>query len=183
MKHSIGLLYRNTLERELLLSRTNALSELECSLCPVDDERFDSDADLLACLCRDLPGALRMKNLTKDHRLLIFAPPNLAQVFTYLHDWRCASVSLNANPAKIRSAIARLLQPADGVMEVHDPIHLTKRERQVLSLILSGQATSEIAKTLGIARATVTTYKKSLYSKSGTNSLSRLLIWAMVRQL
>ena len=31
MKHSIGLLYHNTLERELLLSRANKLSELEYS--------------------------------------------------------------------------------------------------------------------------------------------------------
>ncbi len=64
-------------------------------------------------------------------------------------------------------------------MERREPIHLTKREHQVLALILSGQATAEIAKTLGIA-TTVTTYKKRLYSKSGTNSLSQLLIWAMV---
>jgi len=183
MKHSIGLLYHNTLERELLLSRTNRLPELECSLCPIDDDRFASTDDLLICLCRDLPNALRMKDITKEHRLLIFAPPNLAQVFTYLHDWRCASVSLNANPAKIRAAIANLLQAVDGVMEVQEQVHLTRRERQVLSLILSGQATAEIAKTLGIANATVTTYKKSLYSKSGTNSLSRLLIWAMVRRM
>jgi DNA-binding CsgD family transcriptional regulator len=183
MKHSIGLLYNNTLERELLLSRAIKLSELEYSLCPIDDDRFESTDDLLACLCRDLPSALRMKNITKEHRLLIFAPPNLAQVFTYLHDWRCSSISLNANPAKIRCAIANLLHADDGVMEVREPIHLTKREHQVLALILSGQATAEIAKTLGITSATVTTYKKRLYSKSGTNSLSQLLIWAMVRRM
>jgi DNA-binding CsgD family transcriptional regulator len=90
---------------------------------------------------------------------------------------------LNANPAKIRCAITNLLQTGDGAMEAREPIHLTKREHQVLALILSGQATAEIAKTLGIATATVTTYKKRLYSKSGTNSLSQLLIWAMVRRM
>lgn len=183
MRQTIGLLYHNTLERELLLSRANNLSEIDYSLCPIKEDRFESDDDLLVCLCRDLPAALRMKHITKDQRLLIFAPPNLAEVFTYLHDWRCTTLSLSSPSAKIHHTITTLLQSDGGVMEVSEPLHLTRREHQVLSLILSGQGTSEIAQTLGIANGTVTTYKKSLYSKSGTSSLSQLLLWAMVRRM
>ncbi|MFA5698177.1 MAG: LuxR family transcriptional regulator [Sphaerochaeta sp.] len=183
MRHQLTLLYHNTFEREFLISRITKCRGVDYTLAPVIDNRFECDGDVLVGVCRDLPSALIMRNRASGIPLLIFAPPNLAPVFTYLNDWRCYTLAVNSPTARIDEVIHHLLQPSDGIIEVSEPIHLTKRESQVLSLVLSGQGTAQIAQSLGIANATVTTYKKSLYQKSGTRSLSQLLLWAMVRQL
>lgn len=44
-------------------------------------------------------------------------------------------------------------------------IHLTKREIDVVSLLLEGKTRTEIGKTLGINIGTVNTHLESIYSK------------------
>jgi DNA-binding CsgD family transcriptional regulator len=52
---------------------------------------------------------------------------------------------------------------------------LSRRERQTLELLLSGDAEKQIATQLSISRHTVHVYVKSLYKRFGVNSRSELL--------
>ena len=59
--------------------------------------------------------------------------------------------------------------------------YLTRRERQILNLYLSGKDTKEVAENLGIQNSTVIAHKKHLFLKSGAHSVSQLLVWAMLK--
>lgn len=56
---------------------------------------------------------------------------------------------------------------------------LTGRERQVLSLIATGNANSAIAERLFISRKTVEKHRASLMSKLGVHSISELMVYAL----
>ncbi|MCK9602607.1 MAG: helix-turn-helix transcriptional regulator, partial [Sphaerochaeta sp.] len=60
---------------------------------------------------------------------------------------------------------------------------LTRREQQVLALMLSGQDMNSIAGSLGIKRSTVIAHKKHLFLKSGVHTTSQLVVWAMLKQV
>jgi DNA-binding CsgD family transcriptional regulator len=58
---------------------------------------------------------------------------------------------------------------------------LSRRERQTLDLLLTGNAEKQIAAQLSISRHTVHVYVKSLYKRFGVNSRSELLAkWVRV---
>lgn len=62
-------------------------------------------------------------------------------------------------------------------------IKITKREREVLSLILNGQNNSKIAKQLGISERTIEAHRRNIYLKIGVHSLSQLTLWAIDNNL
>jgi two-component system response regulator FixJ len=60
---------------------------------------------------------------------------------------------------------------------------LTQREREVLELLASGQASKRIAATLGISERTVDVHRFNIMRKSGVRSLAELIqLWSMSRQ-
>jgi len=56
-----------------------------------------------------------------------------------------------------------------------DRTPLTKREKEVVSLLVSGASTRQIAEQTGLTVATVHTYLKRIYSKLGVHSRAELL--------
>ena len=56
---------------------------------------------------------------------------------------------------------------------------VTERERDVLGVLLSGSTVPDGARRLGLATSTVRMHVKNLHSKSGTNNLHSLAVWAL----
>ena len=56
-----------------------------------------------------------------------------------------------------------------------DRTPLTKREKEVVSLLVSGASTRQIAEQTGLTVATVHTYLKRIYSKLGVHSRVELV--------
>lgn len=79
-------------------------------------------------------------------------------------------------------------QPAPpSEMKVSDDfekaVRLTKRETEVLKLIVRGMLNKEIASELGIGLTTVITHRKNLTAKLGIRSVSGLTIYAVTHGL
>jgi DNA-binding CsgD family transcriptional regulator len=62
-------------------------------------------------------------------------------------------------------------------------INITKREKQVLSLILKGKNNSNIALQLGISERTIEAHRRNIYMKLGVHSISQLTLWAINNKL
>ncbi|PCI08820.1 MAG: DNA-binding response regulator [Flavobacteriaceae bacterium] len=66
-------------------------------------------------------------------------------------------------------------QPKNEISEqVSDPFNLTKKEKRILSLILSGKTNVEIASTLENSKRTVETHRFNLMKKMGVKNLMEL---------
>lgn len=79
-------------------------------------------------------------------------------------------------------------QPAPPAMikdsnEIDKTAKLTKRETDVLKLIVHGMLNKEIANELGVALTTVITHRKNLTAKLGIRSVSGLTIYAVTHGL
>lgn len=60
-----------------------------------------------------------------------------------------------------------------------EPVTLTKREKEVLSLIGDGLSTPQIAEKLFIAHSTVETHRRNLLDKTGVPTSKSLIKWAI----
>ncbi|MDK2860777.1 MAG: hypothetical protein PWP25_1963 [Sphaerochaeta sp.] len=97
-----------------------------------------------------------------------------------LEDQSTIVLSLTCSEPLLEMMLGRFLSgphPNDGVNE--HPVVLTKRENQVLTLMVSGQDTRQIASVLGIKMSTVIAHKKHLFLKSGVHTTSQLIVWAL----
>lgn len=97
-----------------------------------------------------------------------------------LEDQYTTVLSLTCSEPLLEMMLGRFLSgphPHDGVNE--QPAVLTRRENQVLTLMVSGQDTRQIADLLGIKMSTVIAHKKHLFLKSGVHTTSQLIVWAL----
>ena len=86
-------------------------------------------------------------------------------------------VSLDAQAGPYYVILVKLgIRNVSNVGDASERFGLTKREAEVLSLIVSGQRGSEIARMLCISLATVNDHFKSLRRKIGARSRSEMLI-------
>lgn len=60
---------------------------------------------------------------------------------------------------------------------------LSRRETQVLELIVEGVSVKHIAYTLGISRHTVADYQQSLHAKLGVHTRGELALWGFRQRL
>lgn len=60
-------------------------------------------------------------------------------------------------------------------------IDLSKREREVLTLVARGVGNEQIALELGIAAQTVRNYISNIYDKLGVHSRAEAVVWARER--
>ncbi len=67
-----------------------------------------------------------------------------------------------------------------GSLGVADPLHrLSRRERQVLEMVVNGMTSSEIGRQLAISPKSVDTYRGRLMSKIGVGNVPELVKFAM----
>lgn len=69
------------------------------------------------------------------------------------------------------------------VKEYPEKNALSKREREILSLIKKGMSTQDISKTLFISQYTVETHKRNMMHKLGVNSQRELIVYAFENML
>ncbi len=89
-------------------------------------------------------------------------------------------LSLTCSELLLEMMLGKFLSSKHSRDEVDEhPTVLTKRENQVLVLMVSGQDTRQIASALGIKMSTVIAHKKHLFLKSGVHTTSQLIVWAL----
>jgi HD-GYP domain-containing protein (c-di-GMP phosphodiesterase class II)/DNA-binding CsgD family transcriptional regulator len=116
-----------------------------------------------ACAFRELvePRAHRPAREVKEATLEI-----RAQIAAGRHDQSAADAVLAAAGAGTRRRVA-------------GPAGLTRREIEVLGLIVRGAATGDVATRLGISRKTVGTHIERIYTKTGASSRSTATLFAL----
>ncbi|MFA6732095.1 MAG: helix-turn-helix transcriptional regulator [Spirochaetia bacterium] len=180
MKHTTLLLYRNAFERERVLSRLSGHPSLAIDCCPLSESwQTRAEPELLICYCRDLLFACQLRQQACERNLLLFTPPELGTTFDALEDTHCRTLNLACPEAVLGEALQALCRQPSSASE--SAAYLTRRERQILNLYLSGKDTREVAEQLGIQSSTVIAHKKHLFLKSGAHSVSQLLVWAMLK--
>lgn len=183
MKRTVMLLYHTSLEREQLQSRLAAFSFLELDCQKLDGKRTVEYALPVICFARDLPRALLLKQHILCPSLLLFCPQSLIGMCSLLEDDHCRTRSLSCSTASLQHALLSLTDGNEPGSVKEQPVLLTRREQQVLSLMLSGQDMASIARSLGVKRSTVVAHKKHLFLKSGVHTTSQLVVWAMLKQV
>ncbi|MEL6534147.1 MAG: response regulator transcription factor [Bacteroidota bacterium] len=82
--------------------------------------------------------------------------------------------------AEVSQAVMASLQPRPGSAKVGGiEIRLTKREKEILRLIVAEHSTPEIAEALFISENTVETHRKNLMSKLQVRNLAGLVKYAL----
>ncbi len=179
MKHTILVLYRTILEREQVLSRMTGMVDAGICTCALHENVQVLPSQLVVCYCPNLVFAYQLKNRIRESKLLLFAPADLASMFSLLNDGRCMTLSLHCTAERI----AEIVQYAFHVpVQQPQSVSLTGREMQVIRLLVSGQDNRQIALSLGIKVSTVIAHKKHLFLKSGMHSTSQLVVWALLKQ-
>jgi DNA-binding CsgD family transcriptional regulator/outer membrane lipoprotein-sorting protein len=64
----------------------------------------------------------------------------------------------------------------------HERTPLSKREKEVLDLLIQGISNKQIAFHLGISEKTVEKHITSIYQKTGVRSRAEVIVWAMARK-
>ncbi|HUD74414.1 MAG TPA: response regulator transcription factor [Terracidiphilus sp.] len=153
----------------------------------VDLNAFPSGVGIVEAICRHRP----------EMRLIVIGPEgNEKLIMDLVLAGARACLDLKASPRTVRQAIEevtsgsiwaprrllsklidQLLQASDASL-TNGPPHLTKRELQVLELILTAQSNREIARQLGIEECTVQAHVGRLMRKTGADNRINLLMRA-----
>ncbi len=87
---------------------------------------------------------------------------------------------------KILESIQRESIPVDD-LEIKEfncePVHLSPRELEVITLIAEGNTNNQIAEMLFLSSHTVTTHRKNIMSKLGVNNTAAIVMYAVKSQL
>lgn len=92
-------------------------------------------------------------------------------------DLRCCLELALHRARQTRTPVSSAPAPANGQSGVHSPLlaSLSSRELEVLTLIVRGHTSKDIAQALGIAKPTVDTYRARLVDKLGAKSRADLV--------
>ncbi|MBP8726584.1 MAG: response regulator transcription factor [Saprospiraceae bacterium] len=75
----------------------------------------------------------------------------------------------------LSAAALRQLAPRPGINRFNAPFQLTRREREILDLVVKGKSNKDIAALLFISRDTVSAHRKSLMRKLNVRNASGLI--------
>ncbi|MNJ47937.1 DNA-binding transcriptional regulator CsgD [compost metagenome] len=107
---------------------------------------------------------------------------DVAKVSLCLPDLPCVTIRASRLHGSVGSAeIAVLIQqatPSEMLPMIADAYGLTKREKEIISELITGASTKELALTLHISTYTVQDHLKSIFAKTGVAS-RRELIWRL----
>ncbi|MGH0053845.1 MAG: LuxR C-terminal-related transcriptional regulator, partial [Sphaerochaetaceae bacterium] len=162
------------------LSRLDAFPQLRLQVHRLDAALVGHEQHGCICFCPDLPSAVQVRKRLEGRSLLIFCPETMKMMCSLVQDQRTHVLSLTCSESQLRMALGIFLSDSVESEEVDEcPITLTKREQQVLTLMVSGQDTRQIASALHIKMSTVIAHKKHLFLKSGVHSSNQLIVWAL----
>jgi DNA-binding NarL/FixJ family response regulator len=116
-----------------------------------------------------------------------FDPDELVAVIKNLLARRTAAASKEQNPEvegiakQIAAELRGIFSPTSGIVKTPPPIRidLTPREQSVLDLVATGLMNKEIAKQLDTSVRNVEKYVSRLFGKTGTNSRTELVRYAL----
>jgi DNA-binding NarL/FixJ family response regulator len=84
----------------------------------------------------------------------------------------------NELPGPLFPRVEERRSPSGLPMTAQAPLRLTRRERQIVDLLLEGCANKEIATRLGVSDQTVKNQLSALYLKAGVSSRLELVLLA-----
>jgi len=76
-----------------------------------------------------------------------------------------------------------ILQGKQKRAQQHEQLHLTRREKEVLTYLCQGKTNAEIADALFVSQRTIDRHKSNLFIKSGCNNSVALALFAIRYQL
>jgi predicted ATPase/DNA-binding NarL/FixJ family response regulator len=97
-------------------------------------------------------------------------PPIAAPLMSFEHAVEEVMARLARQPAPKSAIVAHASTP---------PVVLTRRERDVVSLVAQGQTNRQIAQTLVLTEGTVENYVQRVLGKLGVNNRAQVAVWAL----
>jgi DNA-binding CsgD family transcriptional regulator len=136
---------------------------------------FISDKDCNVVLCS--PDVLASELLQRGRELLHSIISTEGEIAETVCRGLDAETMLRVVPLNERSHVAVFFEPIsrNSVEAAAKRYDFTKREQDVLALILAGSSTAQIARKLYISEGTVGDHVKSMFRKTGTNRRSELV--------
>jgi DNA-binding NarL/FixJ family response regulator len=122
---------------------------------------------------------------TGAHRVDTRQTPELAALISVIHEQRAAIAGLEASRTEMESVIELLLSAGKrdnpGSSTVEKGSGLSKRELQVLELMVAGKTSKEIAASLGISFKTAVTHRANIMSKMNVHETASVVREALRR--
>ncbi len=94
-----------------------------------------------------------------------------------------ALIYINDSADQIQSTINGLLKPSSTIDNATSNESLTKREKEILKLLVKGNTTKQIAKSLYISAHTVNAHRKNIMRKLDIKTISGLTIYAVLNNI
>jgi len=129
---------------------------------------FDDDEYIIDCLKNGAEGYL-LKDMPSE------------KLIDCIRDiYKGNSIMQPEIAAKVISHIKGAVSSKNNTEITHSTLdELTEREKEVLRLVAKGFSNGEIAETLYISEGTVKNYISSIYSKTGINERSKVVLFAI----
>lgn len=124
----------------------------------------------------------QINTLKEEYHLLL-----VALIYTFQHPERLAhydgQLYINETSEKIQTSIQDLLQSHATPNAASHTEPLTDREKEILKLLVGGNATKQIATALHISTHTVNAHRKNIMRKLDIKTISGLTIYAVLNNI
>ena len=111
----------------------------------------------------------------------------IALIYSYNHPDELSKfdgiIYINDQADRIRMVVSELLNSKEGTDQIQGEEPLTKREKEILKLLVSGNTTKQIASTLHISSHTVNAHRKNIMKKLDIKTVSGLTIYAVLNNI
>jgi len=87
-------------------------------------------------------------------------------------------MAMNPTVSEWQAAMKKPELPRRGIRTTGGGFRLTRREREILELLMEGSTNKEIASRLGVSHQTVKNQLTTLYQKAGVGSRLELVVFA-----
>lgn len=137
--------------------------------------KFD-EFEISVFITHDLISLVKLKSIYQKFervKFLILADGENMSVLSTLSEEKFIVLDINCKISVFKENVI-YLNP-----KILNSINMTKREREILSLLLRGQNNNNIANQLGISERTIEAHRRNIYIKTGVHSITQLTLWAI----
>jgi len=165
--------------KDLYLLRKLALYSSIYEYCLFNKDRGKTNYELFDIsifISHDLLSLVKIKSIYKNYenlKFIVLADGENISILSTLSEDNFIILESKCGIKKFKENLI-YLKP-----KISYTLNITKREKQVLNLILKGQSNSQIAIQLGIKERTIETHRRNIYIKTGVHSISQLTLWAI----